>query len=110
MNSPWLGEYLSTPLLEFASSPNTECPNNLDNLKHPNELDVTFLETLSDSDIQLLDKYSDDTNESLNTTSTRRVASASDVWCPNHTSSASVFAVTTEDDLKRLKDKNKNHC
>ena len=55
MDSPWLGELLSTPLLEFASSPNAERPNNLDNLEHPNELDMTFLETLSDSDLQLLD-------------------------------------------------------
>jgi len=73
---------------------------------------MTFLETLSDSDLQLLDKHSVDTNESLNTTSTCSVARASDVSCPetcySHTSSASVFALTTENDLKRLKDKNKN--
>ena len=39
-------------LLEFASSPNTKRPNNLDNLEHPKELDVTFLETLSESYLQ----------------------------------------------------------
>jgi len=93
MDSPWLGELLSTSLLEFTSSPNT---NNLNNLKHPNELVVMFLETLSDTIVD-----SADTNEHLNTTS---VASASDVSCPDtcysHTSSASVFAVTTENDLR----------
>ena len=61
---------------------------------------MTFLETLSDSNLQLLDKHSADTNESLNTTSTCSVARASDVSCPDtcysHIASTSVFAVTTE--------------
>ena len=75
-----------------------------------------LLETLSDSDIQLLDNTSADTNKHLNTTNSCSVANASDISCHDtcssytgcHTSSTSAFAVTTENDLKRLKDKNKN--
>jgi len=38
MDLLWLGKLLSTLLLEFASSPNTKHPNNLDNLEHPNDI------------------------------------------------------------------------
>ena len=94
-------------LLDFVSSAKTECPDELDML----------LETLSDSDIQLLDS----TNLSNNTNNSHTIAEAvgnasNDVLChdtcsshiTDHTSSTSAFALTTEVDLKRLKDKNKN--
>ena len=74
MNS--LSEFLSSPLLDFIPS---NSPSN--NIEHPDEIDM-LLETLSKSDIQLLD---------------RRVTS-------DCTSLMSTFAAATETDLKRLKD------
>jgi len=94
MESPWLDELLSTPLLEFATK--TERPNNLDNLKHPNELDVTFLETLSDSNLQLLKVLILMNAWTLPAPAALPVHQMSRALT-RHTSSASV---TTENDLK----------
>ena len=104
-----LSQFLSSPLLDFTSSTSS-------NVERPDELDM-LLETLSDSDIQLIS--STDTNNKQLQTTVESVANVSkDVSChdmcfsSNHTSatneSTSAFAVTTETDLKRLKDKNMN--
>jgi len=87
----------------------------MDNCEHPGELDVTFFEILTESDVHLLDTQTD-TDQHLKTANSCSTASASDISCPDmcyshtdhHTSSTSVFAVTTENDLQRLKNKNKN--
>ena len=110
MNS--FSEFLSSPLLDFIPiilpSSNTE---------HPDELDM-LLETLSESDLQLLDsRVTDDfSNDKHQQDQDITVANASDILChsmcsgniTDHTSSTSAFAAATETDLKRLKDKNKN--
>ena len=101
-----LSQLLSSPLLDFVSSANNERSDELDML----------LETLPDSDMQLLDN-----TETNNSTATEIVTNAitnasNDVLCydtcssyiTDHTSSTSAFALTTENDLKQLKDKNKN--
>ena len=87
----------------------------MDNCKHPGKLDVTFFETLTESDIHLLDTQTD-TDQRLKTANSCSTASASDISCSDtcyshtdhHTSPTCVCAVTTENDLQRLKDKNKN--
>ena len=109
MNS--LSEFLSTPLLDFSSN----SPSN--NTERPDELDM-LLETLSESDIQLLDsRVTDDfSNDKHQQDQDITVANASNISCystcsentNNHTSLTSAFAAATETDLKQLKDKNKN--
>ena len=105
MNS--LSEFLSSPLLDFVPSDNNERPDELDML----------LETLSESDIQLLDsRVRDDKHQQDDNVTNDCVANASNVLChstcsgnaTDHTSSTSSFATATGTDLKRLKDKNKN--
>lgn len=94
-----LSQLLSSPLLDFVSSANTERPDELDML----------LETVSDSDIQLLDSTNTNNSSTVTKTVTNKVANASnDVLCRDtcsshimdHTSSTSAFALTTETDLK----------
>ena len=102
MNS--LTEFLSSPLLDFASS---------DNNKWPNELDV-LLETLSESVIQLLDsRVRDDKHQQDHNITNDYVANTSDIFCHStcsgntidHISSTSSFATATKTDLKQLKTK-----
>ena len=102
-----LSQLLSSPLLDFVSSANNERSDELDML----------LETLPDSDIQLLDNAETNNSSTATETITNAVTNVSnDVLChdtcssyiTDHTSSTSAFALTTENDLKRLKDKNKN--
>ena len=110
MNS--LSEFLSSPLLDFIPSNSTS-----NNTEQPDELDM-LLETLSESDIQLLDsRVTDDFgNDKYQQDQDITVASASDISCystcsgntTNHTSLTSAFAAATETDSKRLKDQNKN--
>ena len=109
MNS--LSEFLSTPLLDFSSN----SPSN--NTEQPDELDM-LLETLSESNIQLLDSRVTDNfgNDKHQQNQDITVANTSNISCystcsgntNNHTSLTSAFAAATETDLKRLKDKNKN--
>ena len=93
MNS--LSEFLSSPLLDFIPS---NLPSN--NIEQPDEIDM-LLETLSESDIQLLDRrvtddLGDDEHQQDQGIST---ANASDISChsmcsrntTNHTSSMSTF-------------------
>ena len=99
-----LSEFFSSPLLDFIPS---NLPSN--NTKWPNEIDV-LLETLPESDIQLLDRrVTDDLGDDKhqhNQGST--VANASDISChsmcsgntTDHTFSMSTFAVATETDYK----------
>ena len=64
MNS--LSEFLSSPLLDFIPS---NSPSN--NIEQPDEIDM-LLETLSESDIQLLDRrVTDDLSAMMNTSKTR---------------------------------------
>ena len=81
-----------------------------------------LLETLTESDIQLLDSRvtNNISNDKHQQDQDITVANVSDISCystcsgnrggntTNHTSSTSTFAVATETDLKRFKDKNKN--
>ena len=102
MNS--LSEFLSSPLLNFNPS---NSPSN--NTEWHDKLDM-LLETLSESDIQLLntwvtDDLSDDKHQQDQGIT---VADASDISChstcsgniTDHTSSTSAFAAATEADLK----------
>ena len=94
MNS--LSEFLSSPLLDFVPSDNNERPDELDML----------LETLSESDIQLLDsRVGDDKHQQDDNALCHSTCSGN---ATDHTSSTSSFATATGTDLKRLKDKNKN--
>ena len=101
-----LSQLLSLPLLDFISSANTECSDELNML----------LETLPDSDIQLLDNI-ETNNSTITETITNAITNASnDVLCrdtcssyiTDHTSPLLLALLLSEDDLKRLKDKNKN--
>ena len=104
MNS--LSEFLFTPLLDFSSN----LPSN--NTERPDKLDM-LLETLSESDIQLLDsRVTDDFgNDKHQQEQDITVANASNISCystcsgntNNHTSLTSAFAAATETDLKRLR-------
>ena len=77
-----------------------------------------LLETLSETDIQLLDsRVTDDfSNDKHQQDQDITIANASDISCystcsrntTNHTSLKSTFAAAIETDLKQLKDKNKN--
>ena len=105
MNS--LSEFLSSPLLDFVPSDNNERPDELDML----------LETLSESNIQLLDsRVGDDKHQQDDNVTNDCIANASNILChsmcsgnaTDHTSSTSSFATATGTDLKQLKDKNKN--
>ena len=106
MNS--LSKFLSSPLLDFIPS---NSPSN--NTERPDEIGM-LLETLSESDIQLLDRtVTDDLgNDEHQQDQGITVANASDISCHStcsgntidHTSSMSTFAAATETDLKRLKD------
>ena len=105
MNS--LSKFLSSPLLDFVPS---------DNNKRPDELDM-LLETLSKSDIQLLDsRVRDNQHQQDHNIMNDSVANAPDILghstCSrntnDHISLMSSFATATETDLKQLKDKNKN--
>ena len=70
MNS--LSEFLSSPLLDFVPSDNNERPDELDML----------LETLSESDIQLLDsRVRDDKRQQDHNITNESVANASDIFC-----------------------------
>ena len=107
MNS--FSEFLSSPLLDFipsnSPSKNTEWPNELDML----------LETLSKSDIQLLNsRVTNDLGDDKHQQDQYiTVVNASDILChstcsgntTDHTSSTNTFAASTETDLKQLKDK-----
>ena len=108
MNS--LSEFLSSPLLHFTLV--IRWPSN--NIEQPDEIDI-LLETLSESDIQLLDRrVTDDLgNDEHQQVQGITVANASDILChstcsnntTDHTSSMSTFALAfaaaTETDLKR---------
>ena len=105
MNS--LSEFLSSPLLDFVPSDNNEWPDELNML----------LETLSESNIQLLDsRVRDDKHQQDNNITNDCVANASNVSCHStcsgnandRTSLTISFATATETDLKRLKDRNNN--
>ena len=105
MNS--FSEFLSSPLLDFVPSDNNEQSDELDML----------LETLPESDIQLLNsRVRDDKHQLDHNITNDSVANASDIFCHgtcsgntnDHTSSTSSFVATTETDLKQLKDKNKS--
>ena len=92
MNS--LSEFLSSPLLDFIHS---NLPNN--NTKQPDEL-YMLLETLFESDIQLLDRrVTDDLDDDKHQQDQGiTVANASNT--SDHTSSTSAFAAATQTDLK----------
>ena len=103
MNS--LFEFLSSPLLDFIPR---NSPSN--NIERPDKIDI-LLETLSESDIQLLDRrVTDDLGDDEHQQDQGiTVANASDISChstcsgntTDHTSSMSTFAVATEKhDLK----------
>ena len=93
MNS--LSEFLSSPLLDFIPSYSSS-----DNIEQPDEIDIR-LETLSESDIQLLDRrVTDDLGDDEHQQDQGiTVANASDISChstcsgntTNHTSSMSTF-------------------
>ena len=100
-----LSEFRSSPLLDFI--PSTSHSNNTE---WPDLLDI-LLETLSESDIQLLNSrvtYNFGNDEHQQDQSIT-VANASDILChstcsrntTDHISSMSTFAVATETDLKR---------
>ena len=103
MNS--LSEFLSSSMLNFIPS---NLPSN--NIEWPDEIDI-LLETLSESDIQLLDRrVTDDLGDDEHQQDQGIiVANASDISCHNmcsgnttdHTSSMSTFTAATETDLKR---------
>ena len=107
MNS--LSEFLSSPLLDFIPS---NSPSN--NIEHPDEIDM-LLETLSESDIQLLDRrvtddFGDDEHQQDQAIT---VANASDISChstcsgntTNHTSLKGTFCCSYRNRFKaRLKD------
>ena len=94
MNS--LSEFLSSPLLDFILASNS--PSN--NIEWPDEIDMLF-ETLSESDIQLLDRrVTDDLGDNEHQQDQGiTVANASDISChstcsgntTNHTSLMSTF-------------------
>ena len=106
MNS--LSEFLSSPLLDFIPS---NSPNN--NTERCDKLDMQ-LETLFESNIQLLDRrVTDDLGDDKHQQDQGiTVANISDTSChstcsgntTDHTSSTSIFAAATETGLKRLKD------
>ena len=110
MNS--LSEFLSSPLLDFIPSNSP-----IKNTEQPNELDM-LLETIAESDNQLINSrvIDDFGNVKHQEDQDITVAKASNILyhgtCSrhntDHNSSMSAFAATTETDLKRLKDKNKN--
>ena len=102
MNS--LSEFLSSPLLDFIPS---NSPSN--NIEQPNEIDI-LLETLSENNIQLLDRRVSDnlSNDKHQQDQGITVANTFDIsyhsTCfgntTEHTSSMSTFAAATETDLK----------
>ena len=104
MNS--LSKFLSSPLLDFIprNSPS------INNIERPDEIDI-LLETLSESDIQLLDRRvtNDLDDDEHQQDQGITVANASDISCHNtcsgsttvHTSLMSTVAAATETDLKR---------
>ena len=107
MNS--LSEFLSSPLLNFIPS---NSPSN--NIEQPDEIDI-LLETLSESDIQLLDRrVTDDLGDDEHQQDQGiTIANASDISChstcsgntTNHTSSISTFCCSYRNWFKaRLKD------
>ena len=94
-------------LFEFLSSPLLDIPRNLpsNNIEQPDKIDI-LLETLSKSDIQLLDRrvtddFGDDEHQQDQGTT---IANASDISChstcsgntTDHTSLMSTFAAVTE--------------
>ena len=103
MNS--LFKFLSSPLLDFIPS---NSPSN--NIEQPDKIDI-LLETLSESDIQLLDRrVTDDLGDDEHQQDQGiTIANTSDILChsmcsgntTDHTSSMSTFAAATEIDLKR---------
>ena len=102
MNS--LSKFLSSPLLDFI-------PHNLssNNIERPDEIDI-LLETLSESDIQLLDRRATDDlgDDEHQQDKGITIANASNISCystcsgntTDHTSSMSTFTSATETDLK----------
>ena len=102
MNS--LSELYSSPLLDFIPS---NLPSN--NIEQPDERDI-LLQTLSESDIQLLDRrVTDDLgNYEHQQDQGTTIANTSDISChstcsgntTDNTSSMSTFAAATETDLK----------
>ena len=108
-----LSELLSSPLLDFVHSNNTERPDELDML----------LETVSESDIHLLhSKVKDEelqpchqphqevtTNDCVvNASDISRLFTCSGNTDPTSSTSLSNFATATENDLKQLKEKSNN--
>ena len=107
MNS--LSEFLPSPLLDFIPS---NSPSN--NIEQPGEIDM-LLETLSESDIQLLDRrVTDDLGDDEHQQDQGiTIANASDILChstcsgntTNHTSSMGTFCCSYRNWFKaRLKD------
>ena len=106
MNS--LSEFFSSPLLDFIPS---NSPSN--NTERPDQL-VVLLETLFESDVQLLDRRvtNDLGDDELQQDQGITVANAFNISChstcsgntTDHTSSMSTFVAATETDLKQLKD------
>ena len=100
-----LSEFLSLPLLDFI-------PRNLhsNNIEWPDEIDI-LLGTLSENDIQLLDRrVTDDLGDDEHQHDQGiTVANAFDISChstcsgntTDHTSLMNTFAAATETDLKR---------
>ena len=96
MNS--LSEFLSSPLLDFIHS---SSPSN--NIERPDKLEI-LLETLSESDIQLLNgRVTDDVGNHEHQQDQLQgitVANAANISCfgntIDHTSSISTFAAATE--------------
>ena len=103
MNS--FSEFLSSPLLDFIPS---NSPSK--NIERPDKIDL-LLETVSESDIQFLDRrVTDDLGDDAHQQDQGiTVVKASDISChstcsrntTDHTSSMSIFAAATETDLKR---------
>ena len=107
MNS--LSEFLSSPLLDFIPS---NLPSN--NIKQPDEIEM-LLETLSESDIQLLDRRVTDNlgDDEHQQDQGITVANVSDISCHStcsgnttkHNSSMSTFCCSYRNQFKaRLKD------
>ena len=102
MNS--FSEFLSSPLLDFIP-----CNSPSKNIERPDEIDI-LLETLSESDIHLLDRrVTDDLGDDEHQQDQGiTVAIASDISChsmcsgstTDHTTLMSTFAAATETDLK----------
>ena len=88
MNS--LSEFLSSPLLDFPSN----SPSN--NIEQPDEIDI-LLQTLSESDIQLLDRrVTDDLGDNEHQQDQGiTVANASDISCHSTCSGNTTKLLTT---------------